>query len=145
MTNVFIKRGNLDTDTHRARVPCENWSHAATSRGALEAWREAWKRSSSSSFRGNAAWPTPWSQKSGLWDDNLLCFRYPNCANIAVPLWNYDPVHLPPCMFPSPASLLLSAPLWWSENHQGKPLGKAGVLKCYLWWWNTKPAKIPES
>ena len=34
---MFIKRGNLDTDTHAGRIPCENegrdWGDTSTSQG----------------------------------------------------------------------------------------------------------------
>ena len=48
MTSVFIKRGNLDTDTdmHIGRIPCEEGSYTARSQGTSGTTR-SWKKQGS--------------------------------------------------------------------------------------------------
>ena len=63
MTGVLIKRGNLDTDMHTGRTPCDDegrdWGDASTSQETPrmaskppEAGREAWNRSSLTASEG---------------------------------------------------------------------------------------------
>ena len=63
MAGVPVKRGNLDTDMHTGRTPCEDegrdWGDAPTSQGkAKDARREAWNRFSPQPQK-ELALPTP--------------------------------------------------------------------------------------
>lgn len=40
MTDALIERGNLDTDIHAGRTPCEDWSDAVITQELPEAGRD---------------------------------------------------------------------------------------------------------
>lgn len=58
MTDVLIERGNLDTDIHAGRTPCEDWSDAVIAQEPPEAG-ETWNRSFPGAFRVSTALLTP--------------------------------------------------------------------------------------
>ena len=70
ITGVLIKRVNLDTRTHRVKIPCEDegryWGHASTSQRiprlvnkSPRAKQEAWDRFPLRGFRKEAPLMTP--------------------------------------------------------------------------------------
>lgn len=87
MTDVFIKRGDLETDTHTRRIPCEHedrdQSDACISQGILKmaskpsrVRRKAWNRFFFIDLRRNQ---TCWYLDLGLqplelWDNTFLFF-----------------------------------------------------------------------
>ena len=53
MTRVLIKRGNMDTDPHAGKAPCEDRSYAPKAKEFLGAWLEI----DPSLMSSSRAWP----------------------------------------------------------------------------------------
>lgn len=144
MTDVLVKRGNLDTGMHTGRMPCEGkgrdlcdaftvWG-TPDCRQAPEAGGEAWSRFLLTVSRRNQP-PSHLLlrlQLPELWDSNfvlLWCFVTAAWANEYPPLsMGAQPKSTSGCMKPQ----IVLNPIWQLRLWKAKPcVGVAGLLYRY--------------